>query len=118
MRPSRKTTLCDQRNILPKSPAHHGAGWRKHFAHTRSAARPFVADDNNVSFLDFAFKDRPHGRLLAVKDAGRSAESLAFLAADFCDGAFRCEVAPQNDKVAILFKGLANRSNNLLLFIP
>src|SRR5262245_61655445 len=98
---SGETSVGNQRDVFAQATPHHGACRREHFAHARSAARTLIANHDDIAFFDVALEDRPHGGLLAVKDPGLPAESLPFLAADLCDGASGCEIAPKNHQMAV-----------------
>lgn len=109
-----EASVGDQSHFLTEPASHDGASRREHLAHPGSAARAFIPNNDNVSCLDVSSKDRLHGRLFAVIDPGSPAESLAFLAADFCDGSLRGEVAAEDNQVAVLFERLTQRRDDLL----
>ena len=57
----------------------------EHLAHTRTAARSLVADDDDVTLLHAAIEDCGERLLFAVEADGLAVELKALLAADFAD---------------------------------
>ena len=101
VRAAAEAPIGDERDVFPETASHDRARRRKHLAHARPAARPFIADDDDVALLHAAAEDRVERRLFTVEDDRLPREALAFLAADFGDGAVRREVAVQNHEVAV-----------------
>ena len=88
-----KPSVGDERHVLAESLAHDGRRGRKHLAHPRPAARPFVADDDDVALHNRAVEDRGHRGFLGIVNARASGEFQTFLAGNFSDCAFGSEVA-------------------------
>src|SRR5437870_3723882 len=70
---TREAAVGHQRDLLASTLAIECRRRRQHLAHSRPAARPFVADDDDVAFAVLAFLDCLEGILLAVEAARRTA---------------------------------------------
>ena len=57
-------------DILPKPASHERGGRREHFAHSGTALRPFVADDDDITLDDRAVQNALEGFLFRFKNAG------------------------------------------------
>ena len=64
---------------------------------------PFIANDDDVAFLDAAGKNCGERIFFAIEHASLAGERLAFLAADLRDGAVWSEVATKDHEVAVFF---------------
>src|SRR5690606_32406206 len=73
-RATREAAIGQQRTGFAEALRFQVARGIEHFLHAGAAAWAFVADDDNVAFLDLVGKDRLDGRVLAFKDAGRAGE--------------------------------------------
>src|ERR1700730_1112045 len=58
MTPPRKSSVCDQGDILSKTFSHDCRSRAKHFAHPRPSFRTLIANDDNVPFLYLVVQDR------------------------------------------------------------
>ncbi len=86
--------VCDQRHAFREARADDRAGDAEHLAHTRPAARTFVADHEHVAFFDAAVGDGLHGGLFGVEHSSASAVFLAGEAGHLDDAAVGRERAP------------------------
>ena len=109
-----KPPVGDQGHVLAQSLAHDGGGGGKHFAHARPAARPFKANDDDVALDHGAVKNFFQRLLLGIVDARAALEAKAFLARDFGHGAFRGQVAAEDDEMAVLLDGIGERADDFL----
>ena len=75
---------------------------REHLAHTRSAAWPLVAHDDDIARVNAIVAERGDGVLLTIEDARRSAKRHLVLVhgADFDHRALRREIAEQDRQCA------------------
>ena len=72
--------------------------------------------DDFTAFIDSAVHDCGHTCFFAVKALCGTGELETFVAGDFCNSAFRCKIAAQDDEVTIFLNGIAQRANDLLSF--
>ena len=101
-----ETAIGDERHVVAEAGAHDGGSRAEHLSHTGTAARAFVADDDDVAFLDVTGEDGPHGFFLGVKWARSASEDQSLLASDFGHGALGSEVAVKDHEVAVFLDGL------------
>ena len=105
-------SVGDERHVFAEALAHDGGSRRKHFPHAGSALRPFVANDDDVAFLDRAVENGFHRLLLGFKHDGLAFEVQPFLAGNFCDRAVAGEVAAQDDQMAVLLDRIIEAVND------
>ena len=72
-----ETAISDQGNLVTQAHADDVAGRREHFLHSRTAARPLVADDDDVARLDLAGENAFAGVVLALEDHAGTFEDKA-----------------------------------------
>src|SRR5580658_4516961 len=72
--------VCNKCDFIAQAAAGDGARGREHLAHARTAARAFVADDDDVARAHPAAEDRLRGAFLTLEDARTTFEALAFFA--------------------------------------
>src|SRR3546814_3837500 len=95
------------------------AGRIQHLLHTRTATRPFVADDHDVAGLHLAAENRLDRRILAFQHDGGTGEfQNAFVDAhSFDDAAALGEIAVQHRKAAVLAVGVGFAADAALFTI-
>ncbi len=95
-----------------------GAGGGKHFLHTRTAARAFVADDHNMAGFDFAGENALVGVVLGLEDDRGTLELHHGRrdAGGFDDGTSRREVTEQNRQSAGLRISAVKWTDDLGIF--
>src|SRR5262249_60746506 len=91
-----KTAVGKRGTVSPKPAPTQCSRYRQHLPHARSAARPFVANDQDIARLDLPLVDGSKSSFLAVKDPGNAAERLVVVACNFNDTAFRGQIALEN----------------------
>src|SRR6185437_9631321 len=69
-----EASVGDKSARLPKSARLEIAGRIEHFLHAGAAARPLVANDDDVARRDLAAEDSLHRVVLALEDACRALE--------------------------------------------
>src|SRR5207237_2196917 len=69
-----KTSVRDQRHLAAHALTVERRRRRQHLAHARTAARPLVADDENLAFLVFAQRNRFEALLFRIEAARRARE--------------------------------------------
>ena len=109
-----ESAVGEKGDVVAEAFAHDGGGGGEHFSHAGSAFGSFVADDEDVAFLDFVVEDGLEGGFFGVKGFGSAAELEAFFAADFGDGAGFGEVAVEDDEVAVFFDGVLKAADDVL----
>ena len=92
-RGAREAPVGDQRHAVAHALAIDGGGRGQHLAHAGSAARPLVADHDNIARLVAALIDRREGVFLAIEAKRRTGEAQILHAGDLHDRALRREVA-------------------------
>jgi len=107
-------SVGDERHVFAEALAHDGGSRRKHFPHAGSALRPFVANDDDVAFLDRAVEDGFHRLLLGFKHDGLALEVQSFLAGNLRDRALAGEVATQDDQMAVFLDRIVEAVNDCL----
>ena len=95
-----EAAVGDERHRIAQPGAHDGGGHAQHLAHARAAARPFVADDDDVARLDRAGAHGLERRFFAVEHARRAGMALGVVAGDLHHRAFRREIALEDDQAA------------------
>src|SRR4029079_17116057 len=73
-RGAREASIGDQRDFFARALAVKRGRGREHFAHAGTAARPLVADHQNIAFFVFAVLHRIEAGLFAVEATRRAAE--------------------------------------------
>ena len=114
VRPAGKTAVGDQGDVAAQALAGDGAGGGEHLPHAGTAARPFVADDDDVALDHGAVKYFFQRRLLGMEDARPALEAEAFPARDFGDGALRGQVAVKDDQMAVLLDRIGEGADDFL----
>ena len=109
-----ESAVGDEGDMVAKPFAHDGGGGRQHFSHAGSAFGAFVADDEDVAFLDFVVEDGLEGGFFGVEGFSSAAEVEAFFAADFGDGAGFGEIAVKDDEVSVFFDGVMKAADDFL----
>src|SRR5579859_3139792 len=97
---ARKAAVRDQGDFTAHSLARQRCRRRKHFSHSRTAARPLVTNDDDLAFPVGLLLDGLEGILLAVETTGGACESEVRHACDLHDRPFRREIALQPDHTA------------------
>src|SRR5207244_1478130 len=77
-----EASVGKQRDRAAQAFADEGAGYAEHLAHPGSTFGAFVADDDDVSGLDFLRGHRRHGIFFAVEYTRRTAMAQSLVAAD------------------------------------
>src|SRR5712671_7325682 len=113
-RRTRKPAIGDQRHLLADPLAIERRRRRQHLAHPGTAARPLIADDDDVAFAVLTLLDRLEGVLLAIEAARRSAEAQRLHPGDLDDGALRREVALEHGDPAGRRQWLRGRTHHVL----
>ena len=111
-RRAREASVGEERDLLAHALAVDERGDAEHLAHAGPAARPFVADDEDVAFGIRAFGDRREGILLALEDARRTLEHARLQAGDLDQRAVGREVAFQDDDAAGRVQRVRGRAND------
>src|SRR5882757_1564974 len=91
---------------------------REHLPHAGTAARPLIADHDDLAFLVGLFLDRLEGILFAVEAAGRSGKFQVRHAGDLHDRALRREIPLQADHTARDGDRLVVTPHHVLMRIP
>ncbi|SII46516.1 Uncharacterised protein [Mycobacteroides abscessus subsp. abscessus] len=99
-RPSGEAAVGDEEDVLADARALDRTGDREHLAHARPALGAFVADDDDVTLLQFAVQHRVHRRLFLVEDPGRAFEDVGVEARGLDDGALGGERAAEHGESA------------------
>jgi hypothetical protein len=120
-----EAAIGDQRAGLAEALRLQIAGRIEHFLHAGAAARPFVADDDDIAGLDLVGQDRLDAGVLAFEHPGRAGEFQdRFIdARGLHDTAVERQVAFQHGKATILGKRILGRADDTLLpveieFVP
>ena len=110
-----ETAVGNQCNILIQLHAGQCRGRVKHFAHTRTALRALIANDNDIALVDLAAVNRFDCLFFAVEQTSRAGMLHHFRCnCALLDGtAFLGNVAPQNCNAAGLHVRIVNRTDNL-----
>src|SRR6266851_1502771 len=95
-----EAAVGDQRHPIADTLAVKGGGRRQHLAHAGPAARPLVADDDDVAVLVAALLDRGEGILFAIEAEGRAGKAQCLHAGDLYDRTLRRQIALQHDEAA------------------
>ena len=111
-----ETSVGDQGHIFAQAFAHHRGGGSEHFAHAGAALGSLVADNNDVTLFHRAFEDVFEGGFFRVEDPGCAAEFFAFFAGNFRHGPAGCEVAVEDDEMAVFLDRIFERPDDLLAF--
>ena len=96
-RASREAPVGDQCHALAHAEPVERGGGGQHLAHSGPAARPLVADDDDLPFLDLALDHRVESILLAVEHPRGAVELQTLQTGDLHDRAFRCQAALEPD---------------------
>jgi hypothetical protein len=96
MSTAREASVGNQGDILAQTLPNQGSGYGQHFAHTRAAFRPFIANYHHVSGYNFILHDCVKGGFLTIKDFSRAGMDDFCQTGDFADSAFRGQVAAQD----------------------
>src|SRR5262249_18354463 len=91
-----EAAIGHQTDLVPKTFAVQRTGNCEHLAHTRTATRAFVADDNHIAGLDLAFEDRLHCVFFALEYTRWSFEPKVPHTRDFHNAALGSEITFQN----------------------
>src|SRR3546814_15661494 len=92
-RRAREAPVGDQRHLFAHALAVKRRRGRQHLAHAGAALRPFVADDDDRTFLDLTRLDRGEAILFALEHLSRAAELQAVHARHLADGPPRRELS-------------------------
>src|SRR5436309_5703965 len=111
---AREPTVRDHRHGVAESFADDRRGHLQHLAHSRSAARTFVADHHRVSGLDLAADHRRKRILLAIEDTRGPAVRCRRVLGDLDHRTLRRERAAQDDKTTLVAQRPRQRGDNLL----
>src|SRR6516164_10085450 len=93
---AREPAVGQERHLVADTLAVEGRGRRQHLAHPGTAARPLIADDDDVALLVAALVDRLKRVLLAVEAQCRTAEAQIGHAGDLDDRPLRRKVAREH----------------------
>src|ERR1700730_4552994 len=88
-RRAREAAVGDERDLAAGALAVERRRRRQHLAHAGTAARPLVADDEDVPLLVLPLLDAGEALFLAVEAARRTREAQLAHAGDLDDGALR-----------------------------
>ena len=116
VRAAGEAAVGDEGDVVAQAGADDGAGGREHLGHAGAALGAFVADDDDVAFLDLLLLQAVEHVFFAVVAAGGAGEFEAFFAGDFGDGAVGAEVAAHDADVAAGFDRVFDRVDDLLAF--
>src|SRR2546425_3691826 len=109
-----EASVGHERAGLAETCADNGAGDRKHPAHARPAARPFVANDDDVARLDRLMLDRIERSLFAVEDARRTAMLQPIRAGNLEHRAVWREAAAQNHQPTAVLQRAIDGTHDFL----
>ena len=109
-----EATVCEESDVGTESGAHDGGGGCEHFGHSGAALRPFVANDDDVAFLDASLFESGEHEFFGVEAAGGSGEDESFLAGDFGNGAFGADIAAHDANVSGGFDGFIDWLDDFL----
>ncbi len=94
-----ETAVGQHGHIAAESGAHDGTGRCQHLRHAGSTFGSFVANHDDVPFLNFLFLQRVKHVFFAVEAACRTGELQPFFASDLGDRTVRGERAAQDANV-------------------
>src|SRR6185295_10610997 len=115
---ARETTVGDQCDFFAGALAIKRGRRREHLAHAGAAARPLVADYQNVAVFVFTMLDRIEAGFLAVEAARRAAELQRLHAGDLHDRAFGREITFEPDHAAGRQQRFIGGTHDVLVGIP
>ena len=114
--PPENRAVGQQRHVVAQAGTHDGGGRRQHFRHAGSAFGTFVANDDDVAFVDLLlFQGREH-LFFGIEHVGGSGKHESLFAGDLGDRTFGREVASQDLDVTRRFDRIAERANDFLPF--
>jgi len=93
-----------------------GRGHAEHFAHTGTASGAFIADDDNVAFINSVILNDFETGFFALENTGCAFKEKRAVACEFDDAAFRREVAVENTVTAARFHRVCKLANHVLSF--
>src|SRR6266478_7146841 len=108
----------DQRNLAAHALPGQRRRGREHFAHPGTAARPLVADHNDLAFLVGLLLHRLEGILFAIETARGAGKFQIRHTRDLHDRALRREISLQADHSASDGDRLVSRPHHILVRIP
>src|SRR6185437_15160887 len=113
-----ETPVGDERDFFAVALAVERGRRRQHFAHAGAAARPFVADDQDVAVLVLPVLDRVEAGFLAIEAARRSTKLQRLHSCDLHDRAVGCEITSEPDHAPGGQQRLVGRAHHVLIRIP
>ena len=110
-----EASVCDQSDSGVKSHTGDRGSGVEHLTHAGTALGSFVADHDNVSFIDLAAGDGSDGILFAVKDAGRTFmdHHLGKDSAALDDAGIGSQVALEDGDAAVGHVGVLDGADDL-----
>ena len=111
---TREASVCNQRHMVSQILANKRGCHTEHFAHTGAASGAFIADDNNIAFINAARLDDREAIFFTIKNARRAFKEKRAMSCKLYHAAFRGEVAVKNTIAAALFHGRVPCADNIL----
>ncbi len=109
-----ETSVGDQCDFFAQTASHDITGRSKHFLHTGTAFRSFVADHHHITGFDFSGENAFSGFFLAFEDHSRTGmfEHFRRHAGSFDHAAVFRDIAEQNRQTALFGMGIVQRVNH------
>src|SRR2546430_1611559 len=115
---AREPAVGDQGDLAAHPLPRQRRRGREHLPHAGAAARPLIADHDDLAFLVGLVLDGLEGVLFAIEAAGRSGEFQLRHARDLHDRALGREIALQADHTASDGDRLVRRPHHVLVPLP
>src|SRR5262245_56194499 len=109
-----ETTVGQKRDFIPQSFTDDGSSYSQHLAHSRSALRSFISNNDYIRRLDLFVGDRMHGILLAFENPRRATMIRPLMPSYFDDTALRGKIAFQNHESSRRFNWVTGRIDHFL----
>src|SRR5258706_14466803 len=115
---TRETPIGNECHLFAKAHTHNISGGSQHFLHARPTARPFIANDNDITGLYLAIENAREGLLLRIEDACGAimAHHGRGHSGNLDDRAIGSEVAKEDGKPSTLTVRFIHRQNDLWIF--
>ncbi len=113
-----EAAVGDEGDGFAEAAAGDGAGGGEHFLHAGTAARAFVADDDDITGFDFTIHDAIEGGFLRFEYDGGAFElhHVGGDAGGFDDGAVGGEVAEEDGEATLLGVGVFDFADDIVIF--